>query len=184
VDPAGYRRDVVREFRRTKEIADRAMAQVSDADFFAAPDPHTNPIAVVVKHLAGNLRSRWTDFLTTDGEKPDRHRDAEFVVGYEDGRETLMDRWERGWSILFATLEALRDEDLDVVVTIRGEPHTVHQAVHRQLTHYAYHAGQIVLLARRFAGERWRTLSVPRGGSGAFNRDPTAYLGEGEGRPR
>jgi hypothetical protein len=180
MDLQGYRRDVIREFHRTRELADKAIAQVSDADFFAAPDPQTNPIAIVVKHVAGNLRSRWTDFLTTDGEKPGRDRDGEFVIGPEDGREALLARWDRGWSILFATLEGLRDEDLDATVQIRGEPHTVVQAIHRQLTHYAYHAGQIVLLARHFAGDSWRTLSVPRGGSAAFNQRPTTYL---EGKP-
>jgi hypothetical protein len=176
MDLEAYRRDVMREFRRTRELADKAMTQVSDEDFFAAPDPWTNPIAIVVKHVAGNLRSRWTDFLTTDGEKPDRSRDSEFVIGPEDGRGALMARWDRGWAILFATLEGLRDEDLDATVQIRGEPHTVVQAIHRQLTHYAYHAGQIVLLARHFAGDSWKTLSVPRGGSATFNQRPTSYL--------
>ncbi|MFN8178288.1 MAG: DUF1572 family protein [bacterium] len=176
MDLAAYRQDVLREFRRTRELADKAMAQVSDGDFFAAPDPQANSIAIVVKHVAGNLRSRWTDFLTTDGEKPDRNRDGEFAIGPEDGREALMKRWDRGWAILFATLEGLRDVDLDATVVIRGEPHTVVQAIHRQLTHYAYHAGQIVLLARQFAGDSWKTLSVPRGGSAAFNQRPTTYL--------
>jgi uncharacterized damage-inducible protein DinB len=178
MDLSGYRRDVVREFRRTKDLADKAMAQVSDDAFFAAPDAQTNSIAILVKHVAGNLRSRWSDFLTTDGEKPDRNRDAEFVIGPEDGRAALMARWERGWSILFATLDALRDEDLDATVTIRNEPHTVYQAIHRQLTHYAYHAGQIVLLARHYVGDEWKTLSVARGASAAFNQSPTGYLGK------
>lgn len=178
MDLSGYRRDILREFRRTKELADKAMVQVSDDDFFAAPDSQTNSIALVVKHVAGNLRSRWTDFLTTDGEKPDRDRDAEFGIGPDDRRATLMARWERGWSILFTTLEGLRDADLDAVVTIRGEPHSVYQAIHRQLAHYAYHAGQIVLLARHYVGDSWKTLSVARGGSAAFNKRPTGYLDE------
>jgi hypothetical protein len=182
MDARGWREDVIREFRRTKELADRAMAQVSDRDFFAAPDAGTNPIAVIVKHVAGNLRSRWTDFLVTDGEKPDRRRDEEFVLDDADVRAALMERWERGWSILFATLGALTDGDLDATVRIRGEPHTVVQAIHRQLAHYAYHAGQVVLLARHYAGGRWATLSVPRGGSTAFNRAPARYLGDRPGR--
>jgi len=189
VDSTAAVRELLREFRRTKDLADRALAQVPDGDFFATISAETNPIAVVVKHVAGNLRSRWTDFLTTDGEKPDRDRDAEFVIGAGDGRDTLTARWEEGWSVLFATLEALRDADLERTVTIRGEPHTVIQAVLRQHAHYAYHAGQIVLLARYFAGDAWRTLSVPKGGSATFNRAPTSYLdggedGRGRGAPR
>ena len=178
MDLSGYRRDVVREFRRTKDLADKAIAQTSDDDFFAAPDAQANSIAILVKHVAGNLRSRWSDFLTTDGEKPDRNRDTEFVIAADDTRAALLARWERGWSILFATLEALCDADLDKNVKIRGEPHTVYQAIHRQLSHYAYHAGQIVLLARHYAGDSWKTLSVARGASAKFNQAPTGYLGE------
>ncbi len=177
MDLAGWRRDVVREFQRTKSLADKAMAQISDANYFAAPGPETNPVAIIVKHMAGNMRSRWTDFLTTDGEKPDRHRDAEFVLLPEDSRDSLAARWDAGWSTLLETLEALSDADLDRTVTIRGEPHTVYQAIHRQLAHYAYHAGQIVLLARHFAGDDWKTLSVTKAGSAAFNQSPTSYLG-------
>jgi hypothetical protein len=150
--------------------------------FFAAPDPGTNPIAIIVKHMAGNLRSRWTDFLTTDGEKPDRNRDSEFVREPGDDRAALLRRWEAGWGVLFATLEGLRDEDLGKTVTIRGEPHKVMQAVNRQLTHYAYHVGQIVLLARHFAGADWKTLSVAKGASAAFNAAPKGYLGGKKGR--
>lgn len=176
MDAKGWREDVVREFRRTKALADRAMAQVSDEQFLAAPGPETNSIAIVVKHMAGNLRSRWRDFLTTDGEKPDRRRDTEFELDAADDRASLMRRWEEGWAILFATLEALTDADLDRTVTIRGEPHTVVQAVNRQISHYAYHAGQIVLLARHFAGPEWTTLSVAKGASAAFNAAPRSYL--------
>ena len=182
MDARGWRRDVIREFLRTKELADRAMAQLDDAHFFAAPGPETNPIALVVKHMAGNQRSRWTDFLTTDGEKPDRHRDTEFERGPEDTRTALMTRWEAGWSLVFAALEALGDADLDRTVTIRGEPHTVVQAVNRQVSHYAYHAGQIVLLARHYVGAGWKTLSVAKGASAAFNRAPEGYLGGGTAR--
>jgi Protein of unknown function (DUF1572) len=176
MDARGFRRDVIHEFHRTKELADKAMAQVDERGFFATPDAETNPIAVIVKHVAGNQRSRWTDFLTTDGEKPDRHRDTEFVLEPEDTRASLTARWENGWSILFATLDALTDDDLDRIVRIRGEAHTLVQALHRQLTHYAYHAGQIVLLARHFAGASWKTLSVARGASAGFNRNPASYL--------
>src|SRR5262245_48232869 len=116
MDLSGYRKDVVREFRRTKDLADKAIAQTKDDDFFAAPDAETNSIAILVKHVAGNLRSRWSDFLTTDGEKPDRNRDMEFVIAADDTRATLLARWDRGWSILFATLDALKDADLDATV--------------------------------------------------------------------
>jgi uncharacterized damage-inducible protein DinB len=176
MDLEGWRRDVVREFQRTRGLAEKAIAQLSDADYFATPGAETNPVAVIVKHMAGNMRSRWTDFLTTDGEKPDRDRDAEFVLDPADTRAALTACWDASWSILLATLEGLRDADLDRTVTIRAEPHTVYQAIHRQLSHYAYHTGQIVLLARHFAGENWKTLSVAKAASAAFNRSPTSYL--------
>lgn len=180
MDAKGWREDVIREFHRTKDLADRAMAQVDDAQFFAAPDAGTNSIAIVVKHMAGNQRSRWTDFLTTDGEKPDRHRDTEFALDAADTRESLMRRWEAGWAALFHALGALTDADPERTVTIRGEPHTVVQAVNRQISHYAYHAGQIVLLARHFAGAKWTTLSVAKGASAAFNAAPESYLEGGK----
>ena len=182
MDASGWRLDVIRELRRTKELADRAMAQLDDVHFLATPGPETNPIAIIVKHMAGNQRSRWTDFLTTDGEKPDRHRDTEFELTPEDTRRALMARWEMGWGLVFAALEGLGDGDLDRTVTIRGEPHTVVQAVNRQVSHYAYHAGQIVLLARHHAGARWKTLSVAKGSSAAFNATPEGYLGGGPAR--
>jgi len=126
---------------------------------------------VIVKHIAGNLRSRWTDFLTSDGEKPDRRRDTEFeLVGAADTRESLMARWEEGWKTLFANVEPLTNEDLLREVPIRGEPHTVVRAINRQLTHYAGHVSQIVLLAKHWAGPKWQTLSIPRGQSETFNR--------------
>lgn len=157
------------EFRRYKQLADRALAQIDEDAFFATPGPETNSIAIVVKHMAGNLRSRWTDFLTTDGEKPDRDRDSEFVLGPDDTRDSLMARWERGWSILFDTLESLTETDLERTVYVRSEPATAAAAILRQLAHAAYHAGQIVLLARHYAGENWTTLTIPRGGSAAYN---------------
>jgi hypothetical protein len=177
--PASYLECVWREFRRTRQLADDAMAQLTEAELFLAPGPEENSIAVIVKHLAGNLLSRWTDFLTTDGEKPDRNRDGEFELASADTGASLRSRWEDGWARLFATLEALRPEDLSRTVFIRGEAHSVVQAIERQASHYAYHAGQIVLLARRQRGPAWRSLSIPRKGSVAFNQDPKPYLGPG-----
>lgn len=168
--------NALREFRRHKALAERAMAQVDDVAFFAAAGSDSNSLATIVKHVAGNLRSRWREFLTTDGEKPDRQRDTEFVVLEGDTRESLMMRWEEGWAFLFEALEPLSDNDLERVVTIRGEPLSVLQAVIRQLTHYAYHVGQIVLLAKAHVGDGWRSLSIPRGTSAQFNQQPAKYL--------
>lgn len=165
-----------REFRRLKTLADRAMAQIGDDDFFAAPGPIDNSVAVIVKHLSGNARSRWRDFLTSDGEKPDRHRDTEFVIAGEETRQQLLKAWEEGWALLFAALAPLTPADLDRAVTIRGESLTVLQAMSRQMTHYAYHVGQIVYVCRHFAGNRWVSLSIPKGQSAAFNRNPKTYL--------
>lgn len=166
---AEYLHDTLHEFRRLKGLADGALAQVSDHQFFTTLDPGSNSLAAILKHLAGNMRSRWTDFLTTDGEKPDRRRDSEFVIEPGDTRASLMDRWEAGFQVLSASLESLGPDDLERTVAIRGEPHTVIQAMNRQLTHFAYHVGQIVLLAKHFAGPRWETLSIPRGKSEQFN---------------
>jgi hypothetical protein len=160
-------------FRQSKGLADRAMAQVSDAQLSQALGDEENSIAILAKHMAGNLRSRWTDFLTTDGEKPDRNRDCEF----EDPaptRAALLEDWERGWAALFGTLDELTDADLGRTVRIRGEAHSVLQAVNRSFGHCAYHVGQIVLLAKHFAGENWRTLTIPRNKSAEFNRKVTA----------
>ena len=165
---AHWLEDAVLQFRKYKALADGALAQVEDADFFRSLDPESNSIALLVKHLAGNLRSRWTDFRTTDGEKADRNRDTEFERDAGDTRESLLSRWEAGWAALFAALAPLSEKDLLAEVPIRGEPHTVMQAVHRQLTHYAYHVGQIVALARHFAGSRWTSLSIPKGKSREF----------------
>lgn len=156
-------------FRGQKSLAERAMAQVSDADMHRAAAPGMNPIAVIVRHMAGNMTSRWTDFLSSDGEKPWRRRDEEFV---DDGlgRDALMRRWEEGWACVIGTLAALTDADLSRTVTIRGQPHTVARAIARQIDHYGYHTGQIVSFARILAGERWAHLSVPPGGTEAFNK--------------
>ena len=160
--------DAIGQFRKYHELAGGALAQVEDADFFRTIDPESNSIALIVKHISGNMRSRWTDFLTSDGEKADRNRDTEFELEPRDTRETILARWEEGWTLLFAALAPLTETDLSREVPIRGEPHTVLQAVHRQLTHYAYHVGQIVFLARHFAGGRWRSLSIPKGKSKEF----------------
>lgn len=164
-----YLEDALGELRRLKRQAEKALAQVGDDDFFRTLDPESNSLAVLVKHLAGNQRSRWMDFLTSDGEKPDRNRDSEFVIEPADTRAALMERWERGWKYLFDALEPLGEDDLMRTVQIRGEPHTIVQAVNRQLSHYAAHVGQIVFLAKHLAGPNWKTLSVPRGQSVAFN---------------
>jgi uncharacterized damage-inducible protein DinB len=163
-----YLDDMVTQFRKLEQQSERALAQVSDGQLTATLDAESNSIATLVQHMAGNLRSRWTDFLTTDGEKPDRDRDSEFEVGSLDparARAELLARWEEGWECLFTALGSLTAGDLMRTVTIRGEPHSVPQAIHRQLAHQAYHVGQLVLLAKHFAGPRWQTLSVPKGKS-------------------
>ena len=162
--------DARREFRSLHRLAERALDQVEEADFFATLDPGSNSLAVLVKHVGGNLRSRWTDFLETDGEKPDRHRDTEFEIGPADTRGSLRERWDAGWQDLFGTLESLSPSDLEKVVTIRGEPHSVVKAIHRALAHAAVHVGQIVFLAKHWSGGAWKTLSIPRGKSEEFNR--------------
>jgi len=153
-------------FRQYKQQAERAMAQVSDGQLFAVLDGEANSIALIVKHMAGNMRSRWTDFLTTDGEKPDRNRDSEFEEPPAT-REEMMRLWEDGWRRVFAAIEPLTEADLTRTVTIRGEPHSVMQAIQRQIAHYAMHIGQIVLLAKHFAGAEWKTLTIPKRKAGA-----------------
>jgi hypothetical protein len=164
-----YLEDSLSAFRHYKSLADRAMAQVPDEHLFTALEGEANSIAITVKHTAGNMRSRWTDFLTTDGEKPHRNRDSEFVDP-PDTRAALMDLWEVGWSCLFQALEPLTDQDLGRTITIRSEPQSVTQAINRQIAHYSYHVGQIVLLAKHFAGPDWTSLSVPRNQSAAYNQ--------------
>jgi len=155
-------------FEYHKGLADRAMAQLSDDDLNTPLAPAGNSIAVLAKHVGGNLASRWTDFLTTDGEKPWRHRDDEFVDDLD--RDAVLQHWNRGWTVLFDTLRSLTPDDLDRTVTIRGEDHSVPMAIQRSLAHTAYHVGQIVELARLHAGDNWQTLSIPRGGSSNYNR--------------
>ncbi len=168
-----YIEDSLALFAYYKKLAERAMDQVSDEQLAATLDYEGNSIATIVKHMAGNMRSRWTDFLTTDGEKPDRNRDSEFEEPPAT-RAELLAMWEAGWSCLFSALQPLTDTDLTRTITIRGEKHSVMQAINRQLAHYPHHVGQIVLLAKHFAGDRWQTLSVPRKGSAEFNRKVSA----------
>jgi len=163
-----YLEDSLTLFRAYKKLAERAMEQVSDEQLFIALDEESNSIAIIVKHMAGNMRSRWTDFLTSDGEKPDRNRDSEFDDPPRT-REALMGMWEQGWKYVFDAVEPLTDTDLGRTVTIRGEAHSVMQAINRQVAHYANHVGQIVMLAKHFSGARWESLTIPRNRSGEFN---------------
>jgi Protein of unknown function (DUF1572) len=167
-----YIENATAEFRGLKRLADKAAAQVSDEEFFRAIDPESNSVALIMKHLAGNMRSRWTDFLTSDGEKPDRRRDSEFLIEGED-RPAIEEKWEAGWQALFDALAQLEPEDLMRHVQIRREPHTVVEAVNRQLTHYGEHVGQIIFLAKHLKSADWKSLSIPRGMSEAFNRKQT-----------
>lgn len=164
-----YMEDTLSLFRFYKKGTEGAMEQISDEQLFQTLDEEMNSIAIIVKHMAGNMRSRWTDFLTSDGEKSDRDRDTEFVAPPKT-RAEVMRIWNEGWERVFAALEPLSDADVDRKVIIRGEPHSVMQAVNRQLGHYAYHCGQIVFLAKHFKGSDWKTLSVPRNKSAEFNK--------------
>jgi Protein of unknown function (DUF1572) len=168
-----YLKDSIAVFRYYKKLGEGAMAQVADEQLFTNLDAEANSIAIVVKHMTGNMRSRWTDFLSSDGEKPNRNRDGEFIEPPAT-REAVLKQWEDGWGLLFATLESLTDDDLSRTVTIRGEPHSVMQAINRQLAHYPYHVGQIVFLAKHFACDGWQSLSVPRNKSAEFNVKVTA----------
>jgi hypothetical protein len=167
--PAEFVSAIINAFEANKRFADRAVEQVPDDKLHLALDANTNSIAVIMKHVAGNLISRWTDFLTTDGEKPWRNRDDEFVDTFHS-RAEFLEYWERGWACLLKTLKSLTSEDIVKTVTIRGEPHTVPLALARSLGHTCYHVGQIVQVARIHAGEKWNTLTIPRGGSEQFNK--------------
>jgi hypothetical protein len=164
-----YMADCLTLFRYYKGLAERAMAQVGDDHLYAALDQEANSIAIIVKHMVGNMRSRWTDFLTSDGEKPNRNRDSEFVDPPAT-RDALMAEWEAGWKCVFQALQPLSDADLAKTVAIRGEAHSVMQAINRQIAHYAYHVGQIVLLAKHESHEKWESLTIPRNRSADFNR--------------
>ncbi|HEX3748697.1 MAG TPA: DUF1572 family protein [Bryobacteraceae bacterium] len=174
-----YLKDSLDLFRHSKKLAERALEQVPDSDLFTELGAGGNSIAIIIKHMAGNMRSRWVDFLTTDGEKPDRDRDREFVDPPAT-REALMQVWEAGWGHVFAALEPLIDADLGRTVAIRGEAHSVMQAVNRQIAHYSMHIGQIVMLAKHFASDGWQSLSIPRNRSAEFNRK----VASGEGSQR
>lgn len=164
-----YVRDSLSLFRYYKSLSERAIDQVSDDQLIAALDGEMNSIAIIVKHMVGNMRSRWIDFLSSDGEKPDRKRDTEFE-NPPATRASLMKLWEEGWNCVFTALEPLRDADMERTVEIRGEPHSVMQAINRQIAHYAYHCGQIVFLAKHFQAQQWKPLSVPRGRSEEFSQ--------------
>jgi len=160
--PDAYLNDVRMQFEKMKKLAEGALAQVTDEQLLVSLDPESNSLAVIMRHMAGNLRSRFTDFLTTDGEKPGRNRDGEFEIDGAITRERAMADWESGWQVLFATLDALTPDELLLDVYIRGERHSVIQALDRQLTHHSYHVGQIVFLAKHLRAADWRTLSLPR----------------------
>src|SRR5258708_4230228 len=164
-----YIEDSISLFRYYKKLSEGAMDQVSDEQLFAVLDKEMNSIAIIAKHMAGNMHSRWTDFLTSDGEKPNRNRDTEFVAPPAT-RGDLMRTWNEGWDTVFHALEPLTNADLERAVTIRGEPHSVMQAINRQIAHYSYHSGQIVFLAKHFTASEWKSLSVPRNKSPDFNR--------------
>jgi hypothetical protein len=179
-----YLTDALQTFRDYKKLAERAFAQISDEDFFRALDEESNSIAVNMKHLAGNMLSRWTDFLTTDGEKPERDRDIEFVMLPGSTRDDMVAYWEKGWQCLFDALEPLPPEDLMRTIRIRDQDHTVVQAINRQLAHYAYHVGQIVYLAKHFKSSEWQSLSVPRNKSAEFKAHLEQKMKEAAATPR
>ena len=172
-----YLEDSIKSLRAYKKLAEKALDQLKEDEYFITLDEEANSIAVVMKHMAGNMFSRWTDFLTTDGEKPDRNRDMEFVIEPKTGKDDVLAYWEKGWQRVFDALEPLTAEDLGKKVLIRGEEHTVIQAINRQLMHYAYHIGQIVFLAKHFRSSEWKSLSIPRNRSAEFN----AYLADKPG---
>jgi Protein of unknown function (DUF1572) len=163
-----YLEEARRQMRGHKRMGENAMAQLRDEDFFVTLNPEANSVAILVKHLAGNMRSRFTDFLTSDGEKPDRFRDREFEITPATTRAEIMKWWEDGWACVFAAIDPLKPEDVMRTVTIRNEPHTVLQAINRQIAHYAQHTGQIVFLAKHLRSSEWKTLSIPRGKSEEF----------------
>jgi hypothetical protein len=167
-----YHKDAVSAMRAYKKLAEKAIAQLKDEEFFVTLDEEANSVAVVMKHMAGNMISRWTDFLTSDGEKPDRNRDMEFVIDAQTTKDDVIAYWERGWKCVLDAIEPLSTEDFEKTVLIRGEKHTIVQAINRQLMHYAYHIGQIVFLAKHFRSAEWKSLSIPRNRSADFN----AYL--------
>jgi len=179
-----YLADALQTFRDYKKLAERAFEQISDEDFFRNIDEESNSIAVNVKHMAGNMLSRWTDFLTTDGEKPERNRDIEFVMLSGTTKDEMIAYWNQGWKCVFAAVEPLKPEDLMRTVRIRGQDHTVVQAINRQLAHYAYHVGQIVYLAKHFKSSDWQSLSVPRNRSAEFDAHLEQKMKESAATPQ
>jgi Protein of unknown function (DUF1572) len=165
-----YLDDAVTTFRAYKKLAEKALDQLKDEEYFTTLDEESNSIAVIMKHLAGNMLSRWTDFLTTDGEKPERDRDMEFVIEPQTSKSDVMNYWDKGWQRTFETLKGLQPEDLLRTVMIRGETHTVVQSINRQLAHYPYHIGQIIFLAKHFRSADWKSLSIPKNKSAEFNK--------------
>ncbi|MDQ3022401.1 MAG: DUF1572 domain-containing protein [Bacteroidota bacterium] len=157
-----YLENSISEFRKLKELGDKSFSQIKDEDYFWSPDEESNSIAIIVRHLSGNMISRWTDFLTTDGEKVTRKRDEEFEKLFYTDKDDVLSRWDKGWKIVFKTLESLNENDLLKEVKIRNQPHTVLEAINRQLTHYGYHIGQIVYIAKHLDGSSWKSLSIPK----------------------
>ena len=166
-----YLKTCVKNFSELKMLGEKAFSQMNEEDFFWTPDEESNSIAIIIRHLSGNMLSRWTDFLTTDGEKDYRKRDQEFVTNTHENKESILSKWEKGWKCLFDTLNLLTDNDLLKEVTIRSQKHTVVQAINRQLTHYGYHIGQIVYIVKLCSGKEWKTLSVAKGKSKEFNEE-------------
>lgn len=164
-----FLRVIRRDFGKLKDLGEKTMGQLGDKDLHWQPNVESNSIAIIVKHMSGNMISRWTDFLVTDGEKDDRHRDGEFIDTVKS-RDDLMSLWEKGWRVLFDTLTHLKEEDLLKTIYIRGEPHSVIQAIQRQVTHYAYHVGQMVYIGKLIKSSTWRSLSIPRGQSEEYKR--------------
>ena len=179
-----YLDEVRRQFRGHKRLGEGAISQLKDDELFVTIDPESNSVAILVKHLAGNMRSRFTDFLISDGEKPDRKRDQEFELTSGTTRADVMRWWDEGWGRVFSTLEALKPEDLMRTVTIRDEPHTVLQALNRQVAHYSAHVAQIIFLAKHLRSSEWKTLSIPRGKSEEFNRKPVSERRPAPSGPR
>ena len=178
-----YLEDSIASLRAYKKLADKALDQLNDGEFFITLDEEANSIAVIMKHMAGNMFSRWTDFLNSDGEKPDRNRDSEFVIEPRTDKQDVLAYWEKGWQRVFEALEPLSGDDLGKKVLIRGEEHTVIQAINRQLMHYANHIGQIIFLAKHFRSAEWTSLSIPRNRSDDFNRYLDQEPGESKQHP-
>ncbi len=162
ISATDFLKESISEYRKYKNFGDKSFAQIlTDAEMHWQPNEESNSIAIIIKHLHGNMLSRWTDFLTTDGEKPTRTRDEEFI-GRKETKAELLDLWEQGWQCTFNALESLTEKDFDKIITIRNEPHTIVQAILRQLSHYSQHVGQIIYITKMIRNEEWKTLTIPR----------------------